>query len=280
MASLTLPPWLGVPLRQFSWRRPAGLAATLIFHIVLMWVLLTYAVLAPLSGKGEGDSGKTLSLFDLPEAAASNEDSAAADETVAVQPSQMAALPAPELPAETAVPDPPEWSMSRIRVPRPVQSSAQAMTVANSGRPVRSSSLPGGGTASPGGTDIYDPYAGAAPMRREDKMASSPSPSGLIERFLGAVGLGQQADAPELNERVLEQARADMRRRFPGQHGSVALTVRISPTGLAMEIHVRNRTLSDEAMEFLKARLIGRPLFSGTSPSNGPQMIDLPMITI
>jgi hypothetical protein len=223
------------------WDRPlrtaAGTLLTVIVHLLLLWLFLTR-----LSGD-VGDAGRAavesvrLSAFKL----AGPLDRAAPTD----RPLSRAATSASEVETTAATEMPPrEWTVARIVMP-------VTAIPAPAARPPAAGNGNAGGT----GSGVYDPFAGAAPLRT------------------GTARRGQWVLDVAALEGVRRSVSAGVRR--PG--GSVELTVSVSPAGTIVEAVVTGGTAPDEDKEKLRRALLGKPLYKGASEA---QTLRLPLILL
>lgn len=282
LVGLYLPSWAAHPLiGQLPWRRPAAMALAVLLHVFLVWVLLNRMGMGAGEAPG-GGGGSVLTMINLTDSAADLE------ETPQEQTAQLSSTVTPPQPAE-AEPDvesPAEWSITKIGVTRSTAlppskpSPAPPPTMA-----ANAEDAPGHTGGASGGGDIYDPYAGASPMRRDERHAGGlasrgPAAPGLADRILNALGLGGAAtDMPQINQPVLDRMKRAVRHRFPAVRGSVDLAARISPTGQVLELIVRREDVGSEVLALIRQEMIGRALFAVQSHTTGPSLVDLPRLS-
>lgn len=144
---------------------------------------------------------------------------------------EVAQAPVPPSPIETSTPTPVsrhEWSVSRI----PVIGPARAGEAASDGR--AGAGANGAGANGAGG---YDPYAGAAPRWQP---AANDRGDGI-------------------DDRQLQSAIAEVKRRFPRARGTVDLRLKLSPGGMVLDVEFMSPITPGLAAAMRKA-MVGRPL--------------------
>lgn len=151
---------------------------------------------------------------------------------------QPAATPTPPSPIETSTPTPVsrgEWSVTRIPIIGPRRTGTAGAEGA------QGSGTAGSGQArGPGGTGAYDPYAGAAPQFR-----------------------GPANGAAEVDRAQIDRALAAVKPAFPAIRGPITLRLRLSSSGMLLELWVVG--IADDGAarrltEALRTALIGRRL--------------------
>ncbi len=114
--------------------------------------------------------------------------------------------------------------------------------------------------ASGGGGEAFDPYAGAAPVRREAGQAS--------------------AGALELDKAALEAIRKLVGRSLASGHGTAQAYVRVSPAGIVVDAAVTGGTASPQAKAALRRTLLGKRLFSAGGSAADARMVSLPLLQL
>jgi hypothetical protein len=190
----------------------------------------------------------------------------------------------------------PEWSVQQIAAPVvapkiPLPAAPPSMPgVSNSPTAVGTGS--GVAVQSPGGSsDVYDPYAGAAPARRDDARVTnagpglappppSPSPSpSLGGRFMTMLGYPNPAPAFfDLDRRALDAVEQEIQSRLRGAHGTVIFAVRISPRGIVLDAMPKSGISNPRLTSTLQATLRGKRLFIPRAGTTSSATIDLPII--
>jgi hypothetical protein len=146
-----------------------------------------------------------------------------------------AQAPVPPSPIESSTPtavSPPEWRVSRVPRLGPARPGVSAGNgVSETGS--------GGSTAGigSGGVGAYDPYAGAAPRWR---------PSTNVR-------------ADGIDERQLQAAIAEVKRRYPGARGTVDMRVRLSPGGMVLEVEFVS-AITPTLASAMRRALVGKPI--------------------
>ncbi len=255
-------------------RRAGAIIFSILVHILLLWALinkLSGGGAGEGAGKGAGDSN--LMSFALSDPASA--ESASDNEARQTPQPRVEQAPVSEVDATAPTDLPvPEWTVSRLPPtpsPHPAAASGSALAGASPGL-----GQPGAGPGR-GGNSVYDPYAGAAPLRRDDPGASADSSLGA--RVLGFLGFGQ-ADAAglSLDEAALEAIRSNVERSLPGRRGTVEIMVRVSPTGMVLETSIRGGSAPADAISALRRALIGKRLFSGAAAN--VQSLPLPVLRL
>ncbi len=192
-------------------------------------------------------------------------------ETVAEEPSKSLATGGQEatmelreaapsqLEASVETPLPPEWSRSRIRVPRLVSNSAAPNPLTDSGSGQGEAS---GGDASGG---VYDPFAGAAPNRKpgsDEALPKQESEMSLAGRISDALGFGETAAAEKAD--AFEIWVASLRKRLPRAKGTVQLSVQTAADGMVKSSEILGGSASPQVKFFVRNAAIGQKL-SGLS---------------
>ncbi|HEY5723526.1 MAG TPA: hypothetical protein VIT45_14515, partial [Allosphingosinicella sp.] len=248
-----LDPLLSNGRDRYAWKTGAILLSILV-HILILWLFLTR-----LAGTaGDGRHAGILHSFSLSDSSASA--AAPGREVVKVPPLPPAASETSDLDASAETELVPEWSVSRLP-PRPAPPNAQSSPASAS----TAGSTPGAAAGSGGRAGgVYDPYAGAAPLRRE-RGAGSQAPS-LGERVLGFFGFGSRSfGGLTLDEVVLEAARRAVAGRISGRGGTADLIVRVSPTGVVLEVSMVSGSAPPDARDALARALVGKRLFQGNA---------------
>lgn len=238
--------------RDHYWAKSGGVLLTAGVHAFLLWLVVTRlsGTLDPAAPPLQRPVPMTFAL--TPGGAA------------AAQPLPTPVLPPPpaqQSELDASVPDalpPPEWTVARIALPEAAEDRAAPPQRQQLSAGAGGSGLSGSGA---GGAGVYDPFAGAAPLRRE--AASGPQASGATLA---------------LNRPLLDSVRRALGRSHPGARGTVTLSVRVSPDGMVVEATPRGGTAPAEAKEALRRAVIGLRLFSGTAPA--PQLLELPLLTL
>jgi hypothetical protein len=257
--------------RDLYLRRSGATLFSILVHVLLLWLFISR--LAGNAGDGDaiGAGNGRLNSFSLSDPA-SAAPSSSSEARQAPQP-RPAAQTASDIDATAATELPPEWTVSRLPAearPRSQASSESAAADAPVG--------PGGAGAGAGqgGSDVYDPYAGAAPLRRERDAAAAPS---IGERVLGFFGFGPaSAGGLTLDETALEAIRRAASRSLPAGGGTVELEVRVSPTGMVLMAQMRGGSAPREAGEALAKALIGKRLYRGSAAD--AQTLFLPPLSL
>ena len=227
--SFSAPPWLSKMQQQSArWRpeRPLSLA--------LAWTVAV-SVLAALAGITQVTLPQMVDRFPLvlqliEPAQVTSLSSAGAAAPPSVE---VAQAPVPPSPIESSTPtplSPPEWRVSRV----PRLGTARSGAIGGngvSGAGISDSTSGVGG----GGLGAYDPYAGAAPRWR---------PSATVR-------------ADGIDERQLQAAIAEVKRRYPNARGMVDLRVRLSPGGMVLDVDFVS-AITPPLATALRSSLIGK----------------------
>ena len=223
----------------------AMLLATLV-QLALLWAFATKLGGISVERPIETMPANVLNVFQISEQDAA-EAPAAASASVAAE---AAAPPQQEVDAstETELP-PPEWAL--VRLPPQPRSRAEAAP----------STRGGAGSATAGG-GVYDPFAGAAPMRREET-GGERSAGGFI-----------------LDRAALEALLRRAARSLGGVGGTVEFLVGVSAEGVVVEAHPAGGSAGDEIGRRLAPALVGQRLFRPAAASARPRSLRLPAIEL
>lgn len=246
----------------------------LIFHLLFFYFLITTVFNKAFERDPAVPTGETTSMtmMELGEALEDDQTVEPESSSKQAQPQSAQAVPS-EIEASTKAELPPEWSRSRISVPRLLSNASVPEPQADPGL--------GQGMASGGdeGGGVYDPFAGAAPNRKPDMEAKRPAPqkeTTLAGRISGFFGFGGDAEAAE--EDAFEQWVAGLRARLPRAKGSVELSVTVGPDGIVKAGEVVGGSASPQVKFFVRNAAIGQK-FSGFD-RNGVGGVKLPVIQL
>ena len=220
---------------------------TTLVQLGLLWGFATKLAGSSPEETVEESLPKVLNIFQISD---DSESSDAPAPRSAADVATRAAAPAPDVDAstETELP-PPEWAI--VRLP------AQAPRRTVEGAPARSQD------AGSAGAGVYDPFAGAAPMRREDAEAAAQRGSDFT------------LDRQRLSELV---RRATLMLR--SAHGTIELLVAVSAAGIVVEARAVGGTASTEAKAALGRAMLGQPLFHPPQFQPRAQSLRLPPINL
>ncbi len=273
-----LPAWPdGWPYRDRLHRVFSGSFAIL-FHGLFFYFLITAAFNKAFEKEPAVSTGETTSMTMLELGEVSKGKEATEPESDGEPASSQVAQSVPsDIETATQTELPPEWSLSRIKVPRLVSniSAPEPPAASNSG------SAAGQGVASGGnqGGGVYDPFAGAAPNRKpelEDKQREPVKESSLAGRVAGFFGFGDDAEAAQ--EDAFEQWVAGLRTRLPRAKGSVELSVTLGKDGKVKAGKVLGGSASPQVKFFVRNAAIGQN-FAGLK-TNGAGGVKLPVIQL
>jgi hypothetical protein len=222
-------------------RRIAAWSCAVIVHLILAWLVLSR--FGQDFGDGVTRPSEAIAIFNL------IGPSSAADDS-----SRKSEIPASPNIVETKVDAavdvgllPPEWMVSRIRVPVTAPALPPAPPV-EAGRQA--------GAATGGGGQGYDPYAGASPMRLPPGAGAPPAAdAGVIARISGA-----SAGEVRLAQADVERVRVVLRRRDPKVRGTVNVEVRMSADGVIVEARPVGGSAPLSTKHLLCTLLVGRRL--------------------
>jgi hypothetical protein len=143
-------------------------------HLLLIWLFINKLTTEILPSDAAGGSGSGLTVIDLSGAPA--ESAAALADTQPTLPA-MQRDPLVDTTIASELP-PPEWSVVRIIAPQQPQPMRIAAAPAQSGVGAAAGNRSGnGGAGAAGSGDApYDPFAGAAPLRRDARKCDAPAP--------------------------------------------------------------------------------------------------------
>ncbi len=271
-----LPAWPdGWPYRDRLHRFFSGSFAIL-FHGLFFYFLITAAFNKAFEKEPAVWTGETTSMTMLALGEVSKDNEAKEPEPDgALAPSQMKQPVSSDIEVATQTELPPEWSLSRMTVPRLVSniSAPEPSAAPNFG------SAAGEGAASGGnqGGGVYDPFAGAAPNRKPefaDKQRGPVKERSLTGRVAGFFGFGDDAGA--VQEDAFEQWVAGLRARLPRAKGSVELSVTLGQDGKVKAGKVLGGSASPQVKFFVRNAAVGQK-FSGLD-RNGAGGVKLPVI--
>ncbi len=271
-----LAPFFSSAAQRRAWRI-ASTFASLAVHCLLIWFFMTRLVAGTSEGQGSG-SGDAIKLFDLSRSSQAEPDAAAApaSETLSL-PTPQTAASSVDLTIPTLAPLA-EWRVSRIAVPRPVVPWGPSSPSAPANSAAQGASGLGQTAGLGRGGGGYDPYAGAAPMRREEANAGlASSAPGIGTRLLGFLGL---AKSIELDRIAFEAIRSSAERTMPRVNGYVLFIVRVSPTGMVLDAGVKDTDLSRPVLVRIRSLIVGRRLFTQSGPITDAQERELPVIRL
>ena len=136
------------------------------------------------------------------------------------------------------------------------------------------------------GGSSYDPYAGAAPIRRTESdtvaMMFGPAPADTQAATV-VVELpppDRRSRLFELDKRAFEQFRSDVMRLLAGVSGMVRLRVRVASDGSVVEAQPRKASLTPEQQASVARLITGRALFYLREPTAEGAIIDLPRLDL
>ena len=253
-------------------RRLGAIVFSILVHMLLLWLLLSRLAGGAVGVDGAAAHRGVLSFsLNGPASAAS----APRSESREILPPQVQQGRVSEVDASMSASLPPqEWTVSRLppaASPPSAAASGSALAGASAG--------PGNPGAGSGGgrKDVYDPYAGAAPLRREDP--GSGTAGSLGTRVLGFFGFGERGETGlSLDRAALDAIRFNVERSLPGRKGTAEILVRVSPTGMVLEADARGGSAPPEVLLALRRALIGKRLFSGTAAN--AQTLTLPVLSL
>lgn len=250
----------------------------ILFHGLFFYFLITAAFNKAFEQERSEPTGEATSMTMLELGEVSKEDQAIESESGSGQAlSQAAQSVQSVIEATTETELPPEWSLSRINVPRLVSnSSAPEPTVAlDAGQGAGQGAASGGGK----GGGVYDPFAGAAPNRKpefEDKQREPIKEPSLAGRVAGFFDFGDDTEAAQ--EDAFEEWVAGLRMRLPRAKGSVELTVTLGKDGKVKAVKVLGGSASPQVKFFVRNAAVGQK-FSNLD-KNDAGGVKLPMIQL
>lgn len=234
--------------------RLVGMVVAIMLHTVLAWALF-----ALFSGKNLSRiTEHSLSLLTIAPAGSTPTNSPAESEQ-----STKSALPNNS--EEKYSPTPLrslEWTRATASAPNSEQTGYKITELSNS---------VGSGSGS-GQDGMWDPYAGAAPQRRDEPLqplatVSHRDDSGLVPE-------------PGSSRNDLIFIIAEFRTKFPKAHGYAYFRARISNQGRLVDLTAIDFTLDQAALAFFRRRLTGVNAKEFGLVSNGKRSFDLPKIAI
>lgn len=186
---------------------------------------------------------------------------------------QQASATPSELNASVETELPPEWSQSRIAVPRVVvEAPPLEIAAATTRQPNRNN---GGQT----GGGVYDPFAGAAPNRKpglEEQTRPAPKPT-LARRISGFFGFGDEAEA---DQDAFEIWVASLRKRLPRAKGSVELSVTLGKDGRVIAGQIIGGSASQQVKFFVRNAVVGERFSELDEGRSGKEAVRMPLITL
>jgi hypothetical protein len=212
---------------------------TALVHIVVLWIFATRLAGDPGTGEAKPPPGAGIVSLTLapPAAAAADAPSPAARPIAAPEATKV------DLTTKTDVP-PPEWTVSAIASAAPTATGAASPGTA---------SATGSGT----GGGVYDPFAGAAPLRSARTLVHDASVNGLVP-------VGDESGL-RLDERMFESVRLALARANPGVNGTLDLAMRVSQNGLVLEVAPVGGSLARHIGKQAANTFLGKRLFAGTA---------------
>jgi hypothetical protein len=136
------------------------------------------------------------------------------------------------------------------------------------------------------GGSSYDPYAGAAPIRRTESdtaaMMFGPAPADTQAATVVAElpPPDRRSRLFELDKRAFEQFRVDVVRLLSGVSGMVRLRVRVASDGSVVEAQARKASLNPDQTASVARLITGRALFYLREPTAEGAIIDLPRLDL
>ena len=228
------------PVAAPSWapsggaRRGAAIFFSSIVHVALLWLLVNHLAGATTVRAKE----EALRVFDVMPPGIASEDSGAKPRP------RLAALAAPQVPevdlsTPTDLPEP-EWTVTRIRAPRPAPSS--------------------------------ESVAG-------DSLAGDSSGRGSPPRLNQFVGFGDGAGGELLLDKaLLEAARQAAIRSVPDSKGTALVFLRVSPSGKVMNAVIKGG--SSAVVTALRRELVGKQLFQVRTKIAESALVALPPVSL
>jgi hypothetical protein len=233
--------------------RAGGAIFTILVHTFALWLLATRPAPAPGVIKPEQPQPKReLILVSLNDAAPSPP----AEKQLAQPPPQQPQEASPVDSTALSQMPPVEWTVSRASfldtpTATAVPAAASAASMASSGS---------------GGGGVYDPFAGAAPLRSAADAPRNVAPVSSL-----------QVLEPTLDVQLLERIRRQVAAAHAGSTGSAQVVVRVSSDGTVLEASM----IGGNAPQGLKRHLIhalkGTRLF--TSAAGHPRDLTLPLLS-
>ncbi|SIO20769.1 protein TonB, links inner and outer membranes [Parasphingorhabdus marina DSM 22363] len=246
-------------------RKLSSGALALTLHGGFLYFLLSGLIYQPPTGEGgaTGADNPEITMIEL--SAPVPDDPAIQENPDSNAQASAATTPLTEIELSRQTELPPEWSRSRMTVPRPVIAPAPS-AIADASK----------ANGEPSGGGVYDPYAGAAPNRRPEmaeaqKPAPKPTLAGRIAGYFG-FGKDSQADADAFETWV-----ASLRQRLPRAKGSVELTVTIGEDGRITASQIVGGSASPQVKFFVRNAVVGQR-FSGVG--DGEDSMRLPSIQL
>lgn len=220
-------------------RKGAGTVLTLLVHLGLLWVFATR--LSGPAAQGEAKPPPGTGMVNLTLAPPTPAAPAAARVAAApVAPVNRVDATAPsELP-------PPEWTVATIKAPAAAAAAAPAAFAA--------AQTTGNGS----GGGVYDPFAGAAPLRRNGDLVRDATVGGLVV-------VGDESGL-RLNEKIFEGLRLALARAHPSLRGTVNLKLRVSAAGHVIDATATGGNLAASLGREAATAFVGKHLFIGDAP--------------
>jgi len=224
--------------RELRLGKGVGTILTVAVHLLLLWLFATR--LDGTAPEGGGKPSPRIEMISLTLASPEPEPPAASAASPP-PPAAAAAASQVDLSARTELPAP-EWTVSRIVSALPARNGEVAQA---------SSAKPGKG----GG--VYDPFAGAAPMRGNDALVWDASIKGFVQS-------GAESSL-RLDEANFAQFRTAFARAHPTLRGTIELDLNVSAEGIVLSAAPPAGSLAQTAEASVGAALLGRRLFLGTT---------------
>jgi hypothetical protein len=238
--------------RDLRLGKSAGTVLTVLIHIVLLWVFATRLGEAP--GLVEPQPKPTevvnLTMLTAPEPAPEPPAAAAAKAAPAQIPP---AVPVTVNVSAASQLPPPEWTVSRIASALPAQNGPL-------------SAAPGGGSGAVAGGGVYDPFAGAAPLRKPGSLVRDASINGMVP-------VGTESSF-RLDDAMFAQLRAALAKAHPQVRGTVELNLSVSADGTVLAARPQGGSIAAAIGKDVAGRIVGKRLFLGlTSAIEGLQLV-------
>lgn len=262
----------GLPYRKEFQKLSSG-GFALLLHGTFFYFLLNGLLAPNADDPAASQTSETPAITRMELSDMSDEEIAEPETTDGAGHLQQAAAAPPELNASIETELPPEWSQTRMAVPRVV---VEAPPLEIAAATTRQSNMNIGGQK---GGGVYDPFAGAAPNRkpgREEQTRPAPKPT-LAGRISGFFGFGDEAEA---DQDAFEIWVASLRKRLPRAKGSVELSVTLGKDGRVIAGQILGGSASQQVKFFVRNAVVGERFAELGEGGSSKNSVLMPLINL